>query len=77
MLELRLAQNQIPAGHVLRDGLMQAWSLSNTLSRHDMAVATGLAKSRVDQLIREAAECDIARRNEAGREQIARHMPPA
>jgi len=76
MTELRDAQNQIPAGHAVRDGLMQAWSLSNTLSRHDMALATGLAKSRVDQLIREATERDIVRRNKAARERVARHMPP-
>jgi hypothetical protein len=77
MLELRQAQNQIADGHAVRDGLMQAWDLSHTLSRHDMAVATGLVKSRVDQLIREAAERDIARRNAAAAERIARHMPAA
>lgn len=32
---------------------MTAWALSNSLSRDDMAIATGLAKSRVDQIIRE------------------------
>lgn len=75
MLELRHAQNRIADGHALRDSLMQAWALSNTLSRHDMALATGLAKSRVDQLIREAAERDIANRNAAARERGARHLP--
>lgn len=77
MRELRQAQNQIADGHAVRDGLMHAWALSNTLSRHDMALATGLAKSRVDQLIREAAERDIARRNAAAAERLARHMPSA
>jgi hypothetical protein len=33
---------------------MAAWALSNSLSREDMAIATGLAKSRVDQIIRES-----------------------
>jgi hypothetical protein len=75
MRELREAQNQIANGHAVRDGLMQAWALSNTLSRHDMAVATGLAKSRVDQLIREASERDIARRNREAAQRVRRHMP--
>lgn len=75
MRELRKAQNQIADSHAVRDGLMQAWALSNTLSRHDMALATGLAKSRVDQLIREAAERDIATRNAAAAARVARHMP--
>jgi hypothetical protein len=75
MRELREAQNQIANGHAVRDGLMQAWALSNALSRHDMALATGLAKSRVDQLIREAAERDIARRNAEAAERVRRHMP--
>lgn len=77
MQELRRAQNQIVNGHAVRDGLMQAWALSNTLSRHDMAVATGLAKSRVDQLIREASERDISRRNAEAAERVRRHMPAA
>jgi hypothetical protein len=75
MRELREAQNRIVDGHAVRDSLMQAWALSNTLSRHDMALATGLAKSRVDQLIREATERDIAIRNRAARERVGRHMP--
>jgi hypothetical protein len=74
MRELRQAQNQIVDGHAVRDGLMQAWALSNALSRHDMAVAAGLVKSRVDQLIRDATEHDIARRNAAAAERTARHM---
>ena|SRR5690349_24820807 len=75
MRELRAAQNGIANGHAVRDGLMLAWSLSNTLSRHDMALATGLAKSRVDQLIREAAEREIVRRNAEAAERVRRHMP--
>lgn len=74
MRELRNAQNRIADSHAIRDSLMQAWALSNTLSRDDMALATGLHKSRVDQLIREATERDIARLNEAARERVARHM---
>jgi hypothetical protein len=77
MRVLRQAQNQIADAHAVRDGLMQAWALSNTLSRHDMALATRLAKSRVDQLIREATERDIAKRNEAARELVAGHTPSA
>lgn len=73
MRELREAQNQIVDGHLRRDGLMHAWAASNTLSRHDMAIATGLAKSRVDQLIREAAERDILHRNKGLLERVRRH----
>lgn len=75
MRELRDAQNQIVNSHAVRDGLMMAWALSHTLSRHDMAVATGLAKSRVDQLIREANDREIIRRNAAAAERVGRHMP--
>jgi hypothetical protein len=74
MRELRNAHNGIADGYRHRDGLMHAWALSNTLSRSDMAIATGLVKSRVDQLIREAAERDIAVRHEAGSKRISRHM---
>ena len=67
MEELRHTQNDIAAGYLRRDQLMQAWALSNTLSREDMAVATGLAKSRVDQLIRETTERDMAIKGRSGR----------
>jgi len=76
MHELRKAQNRIADAHAERDGLMHAWALSNTLSRHDMAVAAGLAKSRVDQLIREAAEKDVARRNAAAAKRLRRQPVP-
>jgi hypothetical protein len=41
--------NEIPLGYQKRDGQVTAWALSNSLSREDMAIATGLAKSRVDR----------------------------
>jgi hypothetical protein len=72
MLELRAAQNDIAQGFLRRDQLMQAWALSNTLSREDMAIATGLAKSRVDQLIREITLRDAAIRNATAAERMAR-----
>jgi hypothetical protein len=53
MRNLRAMHNEIPLGYQKRDGQMTAWALSNSLSREDMAIATGLAKSRVDQIIRE------------------------
>jgi len=53
MRELRAMHNEIPLGYQRRDGQMTAWALSNSLSRHDMAIATGLAKSRVDQIVRD------------------------
>jgi hypothetical protein len=35
---------------------MASFAHSVTVSREDMAVATGLAKSRVDQILREVSE---------------------
>lgn len=54
MRALRAMHNEIPLGYQRRDGQMTAWALSNSLSRDDMAIATGLAKSRVDQIVRES-----------------------
>jgi len=42
-----------------------------------MAIATGLAESRVNQIIREQAETDQRRKNAAAAERAARHMPDA
>jgi hypothetical protein len=53
MCTLRALHNEIPLGYQRRDGQMTAWALSNSLSRPDMGIATGLAKSRVDQIIRD------------------------
>jgi hypothetical protein len=53
MRALRAKHNEIPLEYQRRDGEMIVWALSNSLSREDMAIATGLAKSRVDQIIRE------------------------
>jgi hypothetical protein len=53
MCVLRAMHNEIPLGYQKRDGQMTAWALSHSVSREDMAVATGLAKSRVDQIVRE------------------------
>ena len=73
MRRLRAAHNQAALGYRERDGLMAAWALSNSLSRQDMAAATGLAKSRVDQIIREMYELErgLAARECADR--VARH----
>ncbi|MGH2917369.1 MAG: hypothetical protein ACRDLS_02040 [Solirubrobacteraceae bacterium] len=75
MRRLRDAQNGIAEGYAARDELMLAWATSNALSRRDMATATGLAESRVNQIIRELAERYQQRRNEAGAARVARHMP--
>lgn len=75
MRELRAAQNGIADGYSNRDELLLAWATSNALSRSDMAVATGLAESRVNQIIRELAELYQHRRNVAAAERVARHMP--
>ena len=52
---------------------MTAWALSNSLSRQDMAVATGLAKSRVDQIIRETYELERSLSARACAQRVARH----
>jgi hypothetical protein len=53
MRRLRALHNEIPLGYQRRDGQMTAWAVSNSLSRADMALATGLARSRVDQIVRD------------------------
>jgi hypothetical protein len=75
MRELRDLSNGIASAYRRRDELMQALALSNSLSREDMARATGLAKSRVDQIIRELTEQDQRRRNAEALERVRRHMP--
>jgi hypothetical protein len=77
MRELRMLHNRIAEGYYERDDRMLALSLSNALSRRDMAIATGLAESRVNQIIREHANADQHRKNTAAVEQVARHMPDA
>jgi non-ribosomal peptide synthetase component F len=53
MRELRALHNEIPLGYQRRDARMTALAISNSVSREDIAIATGLVKSRVDQIIRE------------------------
>ena len=75
MRTLRELHNEIPNGYIKRDRQMQAWALSNSLSRHDMARAIGVHKTRVDQIVRELTLLDQERK---AREIIARirpHMP--
>lgn len=75
MRELRELSNNIATGYRQRDKRMQALALSGSLSREDMARATGLAKSRVDQIIRELTEEDARIRAVAAEERVSRHMP--
>jgi hypothetical protein len=75
MRELRELSNGIANAYRRRDKRMQALALSNSLSREDMARATGLAKSRVDQIIRELTEEDQRRRNAEALERVRRHLP--
>jgi hypothetical protein len=75
MHELRELSNGVAAAYRRRDLRMQALALSNSLSREDMARATGLAKSRVDQIIRELTEADERRREAEALERFRRHMP--
>jgi hypothetical protein len=76
MRKLRAMHNEIPNSTIHRDRQMQAWALSNSLSRHDMAVAVGLVKSRVDQIIRDLTLLDQARKAREAYERLRRHMPP-
>lgn len=75
MRELRKMHNQVPEGYLKRDRQMQAWALSNSLSRRDRAFATGLVKSRVDQIIRDLTLADRARNAREGLERVQRHLP--
>jgi len=75
MRELRAMHNEIPNGFIRRDRQMQAWALSNSLSRQDMAIAVGMHKSRVDQLIRDLTLADRAIKAQRALEQMRRHMP--
>jgi hypothetical protein len=74
MRELRAIHNEIPNGFIRRDRQMQAWALSNSLSRPDMAIAVGMHKSRVDQIIRDLTLADRAIKAQRALEQIRRHM---
>ena len=75
MRELRAMHNEIPRGFIRRDRQMQAWALSNSVSRQDMATAVGMHKSRVDQIIRDLTLSDRAIKARAAVEQMRRHMP--
>jgi hypothetical protein len=75
MRKLRAMHNEIPNRTIDRDRQMQAWALSNSLSRLDMAVAVGLVKSRVDQIIRDLTLLDQARSAREAYERLRRHMP--
>lgn len=73
---LRQLHNEIPNGYINRDRKMQAWALSNSLSRHDMARAIGVHKTRVDQIVRELTLLDQERKAKEIIERLRRHMPP-
>jgi len=76
MRKLRAMHNEIPNSTIRRDRQMQAWALSNSMSRQDMAVAVGLVKSRVDQIIRDLTLLDQARNAREAYERLRRHVPP-
>ena len=75
MEELRELSNRIARSFEARDQRLLALALSHGLSRQDMALATGLNKSRVDQIIREMAERDQRLRNDATSANARRHLP--
>jgi hypothetical protein len=51
MRRLRALHNELPLDFRRRDEQMTAWALTKSLSREDMALATGLARSRVDEIV--------------------------
>jgi hypothetical protein len=71
--ELRALAAKGPAAKQERDDLMVAWATSNTLSREDMAAATGLSRAEVDEVIRSTVERDQANTQRALHERAARH----
>jgi hypothetical protein len=75
MEELRDLSNSIAGAFRARDQRLLALASSGSLSRRDMATATGLNKSRVDQIIREMAEAEQAAKNAAAHETVQRHLP--
>jgi hypothetical protein len=60
--------------HELPDQLV-AWANSNSLSRSDMAIATGFDLDQVSQIIHETAERDHNLKAHALKQQAARHLP--
>jgi hypothetical protein len=75
MTELRDLSNSIPDAYRARDELLYALATSGSLSRRDMATATGLNKSRVDQIISEMAAHDQDLQSAAATERVRRHLP--
>lgn len=75
MRKLRELHNEIPNGYIKRDRQVQAWALSNSLSRQDMAVAIGVHKTRVDQIVRELTLLDQERKAREIIDRMRRHMP--
>lgn len=76
MRELRRLSNLAPLAIRERDELLQALATSQTLSRRDMATASGLTEGRVQQIITELSERDQAIRDAAATERLARHRLP-
>ena len=74
MQELRELSNQIARAYSERDQRLLALALSYSLSRRDMAIATGLSKSRVDQIIAESATRHDAAQNAAAQQRVRRHL---
>jgi hypothetical protein len=74
---LRELENEGRRARFDRDDLMVANSLSNSLSRRDMAHAIGVTKARVDQVLASHSHLLQQRRERALHERTARHLPPA
>lgn len=74
MRELRGLANAVAHSYHARDVRLHALALSGSLSRGDMARATGLNKSRVDQIIREMAEQHQRLQSQAGSGRSRRHL---
>lgn len=77
MRELRELSLDVRRAYAARDERLLALACSQTLSRRDMATATGLAKSRVDQIIAARWQAHQERLNVAAAERVRRHLPSA
>lgn len=77
MRELRQYAGEGLSGRHMLGERMTALALSNSLSHHDMARASGLAEAEVERIIRERWEHHLYCNTRAAAERVARHMAAA
>ena len=72
---IRALSNAVAESYEARDAEMERLASSNSLSRWDMAIAAGINRSRVDQILRDRALREAERLSAEGAERVARHAP--